>query len=225
MFKKITFKKYLNLVFCYIRMVYRLVALDQGGLLTTTGEVPSSKVFERLGISEAYGLEIWKNYDVDFFSGRMSENEWWQKFIDVAKRQISIDDAKRIFRENFQPYTDNLIFAKKIKDSGIYKVVIWSNNSKEWLDFQQKKFHVGEYVHALISSHEIGITKYSPEFFEYALKETQRRLNEIFLPNEVLFADDVERYVNNAKKKGLSAVHVPKPELFQDKLLAAGIRI
>jgi len=203
-------------------MRYKLCSLDQGGLLTNTGEIPSRAVWKVYGIDERIAMEIWKQHDEEFFGGRISEDHWWNYFSEKASNRVPLKEVKRIFRENFEPYLDNLIFVGKLASQKLgtedetMVTAIWTNNSREWLDFQKKKFNLHHYVDLIISSHELGITKHNPRYFDLALEEAIKRYGYNFLKKDVVFFDDDLRYCHNAENAGIKSVHVPRPEMLPD---------
>lgn len=122
-------------------MPLALLALDLGGLLINTGEVPSRKVWEAFGLPEEKAMLVWKKHDGSFFSGKISEDEWWNHFCEIAPKKVPIGNVKQIFRAAFKAYKENLEFVGRItrECKPKYVTACWSNNCSEWLGFQKRE--------------------------------------------------------------------------------------
>jgi len=204
-------------------MPYKLIALDQGGLLTNTGEIPSRNVWRAYGLDQKIAEKIWHQHDEDYFGGKINEGVWWGYFAEKAPNRVLLADVKRIFRESFEAYPANLQFvgeltARKLRgEVGELVTAIWTNNSSEWLDFQKKEFGIQNYVDMVISSHELRITKHHLAFFDAALLRSSKLWGYNFKKDDVWFYDDDQKYITNAQKAGIkNAFHVPRSELLPD---------
>jgi len=208
-------------------MPLKLLAFDLGGLLINTGEIPSRKVWEAYDLSEEEAMLIWKKHDEDFFSGRISEDEWWGYFNEMAPNKVPLENIKKIFREAYGQYKENLEFVGRItRNCEEHVTAYWSNNSLEWFNFQKKKFQIDKFVDVPLSSHEIGMTKHHPEFFNKAFEETCRRYKHDFSKDDIIFFDDNKTYCQNCQAYGIRAVYIPTPEVFQERVRkATGINI
>ena len=204
-------------------MKYKLAAFDLGGVLIYTGEIPSREVWKLYGFDEKTAMGIWRQHDSDFFGGRISERKWWGYFAEKAPVKVPEERVEEVFRNNFQIYGKNLNVASRLRVFGENppRTAVWTNNSREWLAFQKEKFHIQDNVDAVVSSHELGKTKYEPGYFSAALSECNRMFGTWIKPREVAFFDDDERYCKNAEAAGMDAYHVGSPELFQDAVTKA----
>lgn len=206
-----------------------LLAFDQGGILTTSGEIPSKNVWKLYGLSENEAIKVWHLHDEDFFGGRISENKWWNYFAERSPNKVPLDRIKEVFRKSFASYDYNLRLVRRLTDRKFghrqppIVTAIWTNNSEEWLDFQKRVFRIQQYVDVVISSHEpeMGVTKHSTEFFERALVETGKRYGYRFDKGHTIFFDDDKRYCDNCEAVGIKAVHIPKPELLKEAIRKA----
>ena len=189
---------------------------DLGGVLITDGEAPALNAIKSIGISEEEGRKLFRENDRSFFTGQITEREWWGKFIDYAGNESAPEELARRFRENLKGYEKNLELARELKRSGKYRTAILTNNSEEWLEFQRNNFRLGECADVIISSHEAGAMKPDNQIYEYAMRQ-------LGVGNHPIFFDDKTEYTKAAAGSGMIGVHVASPEDFPGLVRKLGI--
>ena len=156
--------------------------------------------YELLNIEESYDsfksyfdktcnlVESGKINDEDFFNGIIREFNLridYYEIIDLYNKSNGIYNIEAL----------NLL--KRIRDNG-NKVYILSNLKK--LDYDNFIRDVSNiYYDKFYKSYEIGLTKPDKKIYEYVVKDIEVN------PNDVLFFDDREENINNAKELGIDA--------------------
>ena len=100
-----------------------------------------------------------------------------------------------------------------------YQIGVLSNTNQihiEAVDTMLKRDHgienLNELFHRVFLSHEMGLSKPSPEIYEKMVSELGTT------PDRVVFFDDLEANVKGAASVGIQAVHVTGPEVIFDYL-------
>jgi len=152
----------------------------------------------------------------DLEKGKLSED----KFLDTIKSHIdsNIDriTLAKIFSEIF---SENIVLTKLLPElKRNYKLFLLSNTN-----IIHKKFGWGHYeflkhFDKLFLSYEIGAVKPEEEIYNYVIQSID--LN----PDEVLYIDDIEEYVNVAKKLGWNATQFKSNEKLIEDFESFGLR-
>lgn len=100
-----------------------------------------------------------------------------------------------------------------------YQIGVLSNTNQihiEAVDTMLKRDHgienLNQIFHRVFLSHEMGLSKPSPEIYEKMVSELGTT------PDRVVFFDDLEANVKGAASVGIQAVHVTGPEVIFDYL-------
>lgn len=100
-----------------------------------------------------------------------------------------------------------------------YQIGVLSNTNQihiEGVDLILKRDHgiesLNQLFHRVFLSHEMGLSKPSPEIYEKMVSELGTT------PDRVVFFDDLEANVKGAASVGIHAVHVTGPEVIFDYL-------
>lgn len=153
-----------------------------------------------------------------FFHGKISEDEFWQIYIQENSWKTSIDVLKQLVRKNMTEIQGTRGIMEKLKENG-YKLGLLSIHAKEWVEHCEAQYHYHQLFDARTYSYEIGISKPDPKAFLLLLDKLQAK------PQESLFIDDYIVNVDAAKKLGLQAVQFITPEQLQVDLRNHDIRI
>lgn len=183
----------------------KAIIFDVGGVLKITDiKATKENIVTQFGISpklvdKGYKkyLQIWKN-------GQIVESELWQKIINdyVTDHQ----NFQRIFELNQPVYK----IANHLKKLG-YQTAIMSNVTFEDKSFNEK---VGLYkpFETVVLSIDVGIKKPNPEIYLLTLKKLNIK------PEESIFIDDREQFVDIAKSLGINGIVYLNPSQLQKDL-------
>ena len=153
-------------------------------------------------------LNIKEDYDSfrDFFrktcslveSGKISDEDFFNGIIREYNLDITLEEIINIYNDcNGEYNNDVLDLLKRIKNNG-NKLYILSN--LKMLDYENFINDISsDYYDKFYKSYEIGLEKPDKKIFEYVVKDINAN------PNDILFFDDKDNNVNNAKEIGIDA--------------------
>ena len=168
------------------------------------------KFYSLLNISEDY--EIFKLFFKKTCSlvesGKISDEDFFNGIIREYNLDINIDEIKEYYNESNGKYNkEALDLLKRIRDNG-NKVFILSN-LKEY-DYENFIKEISkEYYDKFYKSYEIGLEKPDKKIFLFVIKDIGVN------PHDILFFDDKENNVNNARELGIDARQVNAYNLIQ----------
>lgn len=131
-------------------------------------------------------------------SGKISDEDFFNGIIREFNLDIDLSEIIDFYNQSNGEYNkDALNMLKRIRDNG-NKVYILSNLKK--IDYDNFIRDINkEYYDKFYKSYEIGLEKPDKRIFEYVIKDIGVN------PNDILFFDDKENNINNAKELGIDA--------------------
>lgn len=147
----------------------------------------------------------------EFFHGTVSEDDYVN---DVVKTYPQIGDApwlKQHIRENFIEVEGTRDIVIRLRQLG-YKLSIFSNHAKEWIDHCEEKFNFHELFDDRIYSYEIGASKPDPRSYKAVLAQLKAT------PDDCLFIDDSKLNIAAAATLGFSTILFTTAEDLHEEL-------
>jgi glucose-1-phosphatase len=93
-----------------------------------------------------------------------------------------------------------------------YPLVVLSNTNAIHFEMIRANYPLLRHFHTLILSHEVGAMKPSPLIYEKAVEAAGCR------PEECFFTDDIQEYVDGAKRYGIDAVRFESQNQIESEL-------
>lgn len=140
--------------------------------------------------------------------------EKWKKY---PKYKLTLEETKREWFEFAKINNEIVDIAKQLKRKGIINFIM-TNNSKERVDYLDKKHHLSK-TFEIIGSYDLGVLKPNPAFYR-VLKEKHH-----LKYSEILYFDDKEETVEALKKLGFKATLYRGVEDFKRELGKLGVKI
>ena len=171
----------------------RAVIFDCFGVLTTDGWLAFRERFLNAS-PDKLALAIASNKRVD--AGVISYNDFIHEIAELAG--ITDEKATQIIEGN----TENESLFEYIRDEikPRYKVGMLSNAGDNWLDRLFEPWQV-ELFDEVVLSYQVGAIKPDPIMYQTIADKLG------VLPEECLYIDDQERYVQGARDIGMTAIH------------------
>lgn len=193
------------------KMNIKNIIFDLGNVLLLIDTSLSKIAFEKKGLKNFHKLYSLaeQNQLFDLLeTGKISENVFYEKFRDITKSTLSNEEIRDCWNKLIVKYpTKNIKIALIAKNK--YKTFILSNTNiihyKYYTQMLKKKFNIEgleSIVHKAYFSHEIGLRKPNPNFFNLLLNEN--KIN----PSESLFIDDDIRNIQTAEFLGIKTFHL-----------------
>ena len=131
---------------------------------------------------------------------KISETQFWKN---VAERfgtdykKIHTNLLTKDFRESIRLNSKLLELISKLRKK--YKIAVISNIIQQHSEIN-KDLGLYENFHQLVLSYEVKMTKDSKEIFALATRRLKVK------PQECIFIDDIEKFVNVAKSYGMNVI-------------------
>lgn len=162
---------------------------------------------------EEIELEKTKNFPlfIKLMEGKLNEDEYIKKFLEITKWNISIEDFKNVVRKVLKKKIPGTIeILKELKN--YYKLVLLSDNVREWVDYILKVNKDLEIFDYKFFSYELESIKEDNITFVKVLDKIKAK------PEEVFFIDDSLENIKSAESIGIKGVQFTTAEELEQKL-------
>jgi epoxide hydrolase-like predicted phosphatase len=180
---------------------------DMGGVLIKSPRTAvGDDLKKELGIDQPTVDAIWKDFIPLLGSGKIDENEFWNRISRQHKiRSVSVDEnlLGRAFIETLENNDQLMRYIKELGQTGI-KLAVLSNTIAPHADPVRKSglFDAFDYV---FLSHEVGFRKPDPTIYQHAIEVMA------VAPEKSIYVDDDAANVDAAEKLGLLGVVASDP--------------
>lgn len=194
----------------------KIIVIDLGGVYFRSGtgialgeicklvNVPKDKVSEIFEASPGKEGFLYRK-------GKLTREQFWK----VAVEKLKID--KNIVPKLQELWHSSYIPIKGMKElvSGLrenYKVIAFSGNIKERIEYLNGKYHLEEDFDDFIFSFDHGFSKKEIEFYKVLLQRIGCE------PEECIFIDDLQEFLDIAETFGLKTVLFKNPSQLKSDL-------
>ncbi|HEY0297853.1 MAG TPA: HAD family phosphatase [Arachidicoccus sp.] len=132
--------------------------------------------------------------------GKISLDEYLDRVVFYQKRSFSKKAFKEFMFNSSSAYPDMIELLKSLKQKYGFHIAVVSNEGRELNDHRIKHFGLNEFVDFFISSSFVHLRKPDADIFKLALDIAQVD------PEEVLFLDDREMFVQVAERLGIKGI-------------------
>ena len=179
------------------------ILFDIGGVLVQLKGMPFRSEWLTGKNSGKQVLPFWINSLAvrNFESGRIDKDEFADQFISEA----CLDVSSEVFLDHLLYWPERLFHGVPEmleRLQGKYRLVALSNSNALHWPRMMKELGLGEMIPDAMSSHQIGCMKPDRRAFEIVMSRLQLK------PEEILFLDDLQASVDNARSLGMQAVKV-----------------
>jgi putative hydrolase of the HAD superfamily len=146
-------------------------------------------------------IEFYKsNYDFhrDFERGKIPEADFISRMLEITDHKIDIETFCRYYADIFTLNKDVISLLPKLKKN--YKLFLLSNTDSIHKKYGWDKYDFLKYFDSLILSFKVGSVKPEEKIYRTVEKVSG------FSSEEHFFIDDIQEYVNGAKRIGWDAV-------------------
>jgi len=202
----------------------KTLVFDLGGVYFTSGtHLTLSKIHEKYQIDDWKSLSTFFGSDPDSEGGKLRlglismeefETRFFQKF---AIEEENHEIIRLIWFSNYVPY---YLMPKILKNlNKRYRLVAFSGNIRERVEFLDLRYHFLKYFHDSVFSYEYACSKSDLPFYEELIKHIECK------PSEAILIDDDCGAVRNAKSLGFHTILFSYTEQFLDALKTYGIEL
>lgn len=153
------------------------------------------------------------------FEGKISEEMYLEALIKKHHGyKISVDDLKRIIRQNFQEIEGTRAVICGLRENG-YKLGLLSVHAREWVNYCEKTFQYRDLFDCISYSFENSVCKPDSRAYELLLFDLNSS------PDETLFIDDSAENLDSAASLGIHSLQFSSADQLLIDLKNAGIKI
>jgi len=181
---------------------YSAIVFDLGKVLVPFDYAPAIDKLNKIedGLGNRF-IEFYKsNYHFhrDFESGKISEDEFVIKMLEVVDNKIDAETFKKYYADIFSVDEDIVSILPILKNR--YKLFLLSNTDSIHQKYGWQKYEFLKYFDKLILSYKVHSVKPEEEIYRAVEKASG------FHSEEHFYIDDIKEYVDAAIKLGWDAV-------------------
>ena len=176
--------------------------IDLGGVMLTNGWDTDT----RKAAAERFHLDLaevdsrhrmtFDTYEI----GKLGLDEYLSRAIFYRPRDFTREEFIQWIYEQSKPFPDMIALVRGLKRKYGLKVIVVSNEGRELTEYRIRKFALGEFVDAFVSSCFVHLRKPDNDIYRLALDLCQ-------IPAaEIAYLDDRELFVEVAARFGIHAI-------------------
>jgi putative hydrolase of the HAD superfamily len=198
-----------------------LLLWDVGGVLLSNGWDHAARAAgaARFHLDAAEFERRHSAVEVDFESGRLTEDGYLDATVFYEPRSFSRDEFRAFIRAQSRPNPDAIATARELRAGGRYRLATLNNESRELNEYRIRTFGIADIFDDFFSSCFTGRRKPDPAAYRVALDITHRS------PDETLFLDDRPENVAAAESLGIHALRVLDPGRLREELARSGVAV
>ncbi len=198
-----------------------LLLWDVGGVLLSNGWDHTSRAaaVERFRLDATEFERRHAAVEVDFETGKLSEDGYLDATIFYQPRAFSRDDVRAFIRSRSTPNAGAIETARALRAGGRFRLATLNNESRELNDYRIRTFGLGEIFDDFFSSCFTGCRKPDPAAYRTALDITHHA------PDRTLFLDDRPENVAAAAALGIRTLRVLDPGRLREELQRSGVTV
>ena len=188
----------------------KCMLFDADGVVINA-EMFSLQYEKKFGVSNDEMIPFFKGEFQDCLCGRADLAKVVKPWLSKWKWQGSVEEFLDFWFKSEHNVDERIIeVIKKLRKKGI-KCYLATNQEKYRVKYMKENMGFDVFFDDVFSSAHIGHKKPERDFYECILKKFKK---EHILPNEVLFFDDSQDHIAEAKKVGIDAHHYTTFEEF-----------
>jgi putative hydrolase of the HAD superfamily len=178
------------------------VFLDIGGVLLTDGWDHHAR--KRAATSFKLNLaEMEDRHHLTFDTyeeGKLTLEEYLGRVVFYQQRPFSRAQFRRFMFAQSKPYPDMIELVRKLKAKYGLKIAVVSNEARELNEYRIRKFKLGKFVDAFISSSFVHVRKPDADIFRLALDIAQSPAR------QVIYIENTPMFVQIADGLGIQSI-------------------
>jgi putative hydrolase of the HAD superfamily len=151
--------------------------------------------------------------------GKLTLEEYLDRVIFCSERAFSRDDFKAFMLAQSHPHTAMIEFVCKLKAKNRLKTAILSNEGRELTVYRIQRFQLYSFIDFFIASSFVHMRKPDADIYRLALDVSQSR------PEQVVYVDDREMFVEVARTLGIQGIHHTGLEATREALATLGLTL
>jgi len=176
--------------------------LDIGAVLLSNGWGHESRQAAAKAFDLDYG-EMQSRHKVlmaTFEEGKLTLSDYLDKVIFYKERPFTPEEIRAFMFAQSTPDEAMILLISQLKEKYHLKIAVINNEARELNDYRIDKFQLNLFVDFFISSCFVHIRKPDADIFRLALDIAH------VLPENALFIDDTQMFVDIARKMGIRSI-------------------
>ncbi len=186
----------------------KAIIFDLDGMVHHSDGYFSIHIAKKYGIGEDVISEFFKKEFEKCLIGKADLKTELKPYLEKWNFPADIDEFLKLWFEFGMFDNEMLELVKELKNNSV-KCILVTNNEKYRIEYYKEILQVFDKV---IASFDIGFKKPSKEMIDYVLDYLQLE------PNEILFCDDKQEFIEKAKLFGFRTHLYKDIELFKQSL-------
>ncbi len=196
------------------------IIFDLGGVYLNRGLWIARAEFAKkfnIPIEDTVTVFIKKHYG-DYFSGKITEEEYWKRCLDDLGIKEDFRILRKILLESYKPNKDMPEVLNHLKKQG-YRLGLLSDQTREWWPELDKKHGISKHFDFVLISYAVGLTKKDIQLYKLALQKTDVK------PENCVYIDDLEENLPPARSLGMKTILYKDTDQLLKELSALGIKV
>lgn len=201
--------------------------MDLGGVYFTSGtatlieevaqlvSAPKERMKEIFSCSkgkEAEGLR--------YRQGKYTRDQFWDlACAELGIKKELVPHLEKFWFEAYFPKPGMQELVRRLRKH--YKVIVFSGNFKARIEYLNKEYHLKNEFDDFLYSFDAGCSKGDSHFYEHLVKKLEHHHVK---PEEALFVDDHQKFLDKAKPFGIKTLLFETPEKLEKDLKAMGVK-
>ena len=171
----------------------------------------------KTGLGKHFVDTYFAQYDFHraFESGKISEEKFIERMLEILDHLIDAETFCRYFSEIFEENKEVTAMLPELKKK--YKLILLSNTNSIHEKYGWNNCGFLRHFDSLVVSHKTGAVKPEDKIY-HAVEDASG-----FPPEEHVFIDDIENYVNAAKKLGWDGIQFKNNKYFFNEIIKRSI--
>ena len=151
--------------------------------------------------------------------GKLTLKEFLNWVVFYEKRSFTQNQFRKFIYEQSKSYPQMIALIRRLKLQYGLKIVVVSNEGREFNEFRIHKFKLDEFVDYFISSCYVGLRKPDADIFRVALDIVRVH------PNQVIYIDNTPMFVQIAECLGIQSILQTDYKTTFAKLASFGLKV
>lgn len=198
----------------------KAVIFDLGNVLLNFNARKSAEAFAKA--CDATFEKVWDHFftsptEKAYTRGEITSREFYKYAAESFNAPVKYKDFCRYWNDIFWENEGMEDVLKRLKKN--YPLYLISNTNKLHFDHIKENFKILRHFKRTFPSHEVGHRKPDPEIYQKVLKAIKLK------PEQTVFVDDIEKFVDGARAVGMYAVQFKTPKQLLRDLKKLGITL
>ena len=202
--------------------------MDLGGVYFTSGtaslinevaqivSAPKARIREIFSASGGQAKE-----GLAYRQGKYTRDEFWDiACTELGIKKENVPHLEKFWFEAYFPKPGMQELVRRLRKH--YKVIVFSGNFKARIDYLNKEYCLKNEFDDFLYSFDAGCSKGDSYFYEFLIKKLEHHN---IKPDEALFIDDHQKFLDRAKPFGIKTLLFETPEKLEKDVKSFGIKV